>query len=214
VRAHNALGDGPWSPTFSFSTKRQPGAPSPKSPSDGSTDESTTTTVTWAEAEEITSYSLEVSTTESFTENVVSHAGLTATSRMLADLRVGTTYFWRVRAHRDHETSDWSSTFRFTTAVSTSAREESLPGQFELGTNYPNPFRTQTTIPFQLPEVATVTVKAYNTLGEEIETVVSQTFPAGRHEVEWNSTNVPAGTYLVRIQAGQHIRSLIMTRLR
>ena len=58
--------------------------------------------------------------------------------------------------------------------------ETSLPRVFALEQNAPNPFNPSTTIRFSLPTTAQVTLKIFNTAGQEVRTLVNASFPAGR----------------------------------
>ncbi len=44
-------------------------------------------------------------------------------------------------------------------------------------------------------------IKIYNSLGEEITTLVNSRMTAGNHEITWNAQNVPSGMYLYKISA-------------
>ncbi len=82
-----------------------------------------------------------------------------------------------------------------------------LPDEFELKSNYPNPFNPVTTLRFTLPKSAEVTIEIYNVLGQKVRTLVSNTkFKAGIREAKWNATNdfgmrVASGTYIYTIKA-------------
>jgi hypothetical protein len=80
--------------------------------------------------------------------------------------------------------------------------ELSKATDFSLEQNYPNPFNPTTTITFYLPKSSMVTLKVYNIMGEEITTLVSETYAAGKHEYKWDATNMPSGLYFYRIKAG------------
>jgi len=75
---------------------------------------------------------------------------------------------------------------------------------YELGQNYPNPFNPETEIRFAVPETGRVTVKIFNTLGEEIRTLVDGDYATGLHVVRWNGQNyrgekVPSGVYFYQM---------------
>ena len=72
----------------------------------------------------------------------------------------------------------------------------------QLYANYPNPFNPETTIPFDLPAPMYVTLKVYNVIGQEVATLVSDTYPAGRHRIRWDAGRLPSGLYLYQLRAG------------
>ncbi len=76
-----------------------------------------------------------------------------------------------------------------------------VPTEIALAQNYPNPFNPSTTIRYELPKSANVTVKIFNTLGQEIAVLVNERKDAGSYQVRWNA-NVPSGIYFYRLQAG------------
>jgi hypothetical protein len=78
--------------------------------------------------------------------------------------------------------------------------EIGLPGNYELAQNYPNPFNPSTKIQFALPVGGNVTLKVFNLLGQEVQTLINnQVIPAGRHEVVFDASNLPSGIYFYRI---------------
>ena len=81
------------------------------------------------------------------------------------------------------------------------APDAKVPEEVQLYANYPNPFNDATTIAFGLPRKTHVTMKVYDLLGKRVATLLSEMFPAGRHEVRWRVRDVPSGVYLCRMQA-------------
>ena len=79
--------------------------------------------------------------------------------------------------------------------------DSQVPATFQLSQNYPNPFNPSTTIEFQLPERSFVKLVIFNTLGQEIETLVSEEKGAGTHQIVWNAGEFPSGIYLYRLDA-------------
>jgi hypothetical protein len=78
-----------------------------------------------------------------------------------------------------------------------------LPKEIILGENYPNPFNSQTSIEFILPEAARVELKVYNILGQELETLADGFRSPGRHEVIWDATGFASGIYFYKLTARQ-----------
>lgn len=73
---------------------------------------------------------------------------------------------------------------------------------FSLSQNYPNPFNPNTTISYNLPVTGIVVVKVYNSLGQEVATLVNETQQAGNHTVKFNAGNMPSGIYSYTIRSG------------
>lgn len=78
---------------------------------------------------------------------------------------------------------------------------------FELYQNYPNPFNASTTIEFFLPKASKVTLKLYNLLGEEVETIINDKLTIGKHALIWYSKNFPTGLYFYQLKAEEFIET-------
>lgn len=85
---------------------------------------------------------------------------------------------------------------------------------FELGQNYPNPFNPSTVINYSLSTPEFVTIKIFNTLGQEVATLVNSNIEAGRHSVEFDASNLTSGLYLYKIQAGSftQTKKMLLTK--
>ena len=83
------------------------------------------------------------------------------------------------------------------------------PAPFTLQQNYPNPFKTHTTIPYTLPENAPVYLDIFNLRGQKIRSLLAgQRHSPGQHHVTWDGLDdtglaVAAGVYLYRLCAGE-----------
>lgn len=77
----------------------------------------------------------------------------------------------------------------------------SPPESFELFQNYPNSFNPSTTIPFQLPRDARVSLKLFNLLGQEVVTLIDGDVPVGYHEQTWNANAFASGVYIYQLAA-------------
>ncbi len=76
------------------------------------------------------------------------------------------------------------------------------PKMLSLEQNYPNPFNPSTTIRFSVSSPGFVTLKVFNTLGEEIATLVSDRLDAGTYSTRWNATHYASGVYFLRLRTG------------
>ncbi len=89
----------------------------------------------------------------------------------------------------------------FPSAVSEDQASNS-PMHHSLFQNYPNPFNPSTTINYDLPGSSYVTLKVYNMLGQPIVDLVACDQDAGNHQVQFDATNLPSGTYFYTLRAG------------
>ena len=78
---------------------------------------------------------------------------------------------------------------------------------FQLFQNYPNPFNPTTTIEFQIPERVFVKLSIFNTLGQEMETLVNEEKGAGVHRIVWNASSYPSGIYFYRLETSKFVET-------
>jgi len=78
----------------------------------------------------------------------------------------------------------------------------SLPKEYSLLGNYPNPFNPGTTINYQIPEAANVVLKVFDILGREVATLVNERKHAGVYNVQCIMNNVSSGVYFYTLKAG------------
>ena len=79
--------------------------------------------------------------------------------------------------------------------------EISIPIEFALNHNYPNPFNPVTTIKYSLPTESEVNISVFNILGQKIIDLVQQQQAAGYYETRFDSNNLPSGIYFYTIVA-------------
>ncbi len=85
---------------------------------------------------------------------------------------------------------------------------KAVPLEFALEQNYPNPFNPTTAVRYTVPQMAHVSLRVYNILGQEVKTLVDDIQEAGVRTVQWNSTNnsgklVGSGVYFYQLKAGE-----------
>lgn len=95
-----------------------------------------------------------------------------------------------------------------------------LPMEYALHQNYPNPFNPQTTIRYDLPEDANVSIYIHNILGQLVSVITEDSYhSAGYHSIVWNSTDrfgeqVSSGLYFYIIRAGNYSATKKMLLIR
>ncbi len=107
----------------------------------------------------------------------------------------------------------------FNVGVTAIDEPTTLANQYELAQNYPNPFNPETTIEYHLAKSGNVSLKIYNSLGQQIRTLIEVQQTAGRHSVNWDGRDalgnaVPGGTYFYRISSGNFVQTRKMTILK
>ena len=74
---------------------------------------------------------------------------------------------------------------------------------FALYQNYPNPFNPSTKISWQSPVSGWQSIKLYDALGREVDTIVEGFFNAGTHSKLYIINSLlPSGVYFYKLQAG------------
>ena len=73
--------------------------------------------------------------------------------------------------------------------------------------NFPNPFNPITKISYELPKTSKVDLKIFNTLGQEVVSLVNEEKPAGYYEVEFNGSSLASGIYYFTLRAGDFIQT-------
>lgn len=75
------------------------------------------------------------------------------------------------------------------------------PGEFKVSQNYPNPSNPKSKIDYEIPFTAKVSIKVYDILGKEVQTVVNELKDAGYYSADFDGTNLASGIYFYRIIA-------------
>ncbi|HIN96270.1 MAG TPA: T9SS type A sorting domain-containing protein, partial [Candidatus Marinimicrobia bacterium] len=101
----------------------------------------------------------------------------------------------------------------------TLSRKSMIPIVFALYQNYPNPFNPITSLRYDLPKQAQVTLTIYDLIGREVTQLINTTQEAGYRSVQWDATNmhgkpVSAGIYFYQIRAGEFVQTKKMVLLK
>ena len=86
--------------------------------------------------------------------------------------------------------------------------------EYHLSSSFPNPFNSSSTIKYFIPTTSHVSIKIFNTLGEEIKTLVDEEKSNGAYEVTWNAHDLTSGVYFYRMQSGSFVQTNKMILLK
>ncbi len=79
--------------------------------------------------------------------------------------------------------------------------------EYLLMQNYPNPFNPITQIKFSIPESGHVKLKIFDTLGNEVATLINDELNSGIHEISFDAINLTSGVYIYTLSVGGKVLS-------
>lgn len=90
-----------------------------------------------------------------------------------------------------------------------------IPSDFILNQNYPNPFNPVTNITYEIKKSSKVEIKVYNSLGKEMQILVSEFQNPGKYQITFNAENFNSGMYFYTlISDGKNIATKKMILLK
>ncbi|MCX8105706.1 MAG: T9SS type A sorting domain-containing protein [Ignavibacterium album] len=107
---------------------------------------------------------------------------------------------------------DFDGTYSYSSVIEVDFK---TPTTFDLAQNYPNPFNPTTTIRYSIANAVNVSLVIYNTLGEEVMTLVNNQFTEpGVYNVVFDASNLASGTYIYRLTAGDFVmtKKMVLTK--
>jgi photosystem II stability/assembly factor-like uncharacterized protein len=107
----------------------------------------------------------------------------------------------------------WSMDISYST-ITEVHNDENILRDYKLFQNYPNPFNPTTKISWQSPVGSWQTLKVYDILGREVETLVNEYKPAGKYEATFDGSNLASGVYFYRLEAGDFHQTAKMLLLK
>jgi len=120
------------------------------------------------------------------------------------------TYTVFVMYKMDSKLPDSNRQIRFFTAkpLPSDVKEEyeyqnQIPVEYSLSQNYPNPFNPSTNIKFALTKTSIASLKIYDILGREVETLVNKELSPGNYSFQFNGSRLSSGIYFYRLQTGE-----------
>ena len=109
---------------------------------------------------------------------------------------------------------DFNGTFEYSKVVEVLL----TPSEFKMYNNYPNPFNPSTIIAYELPTDAFVTLKVYNTTGEQVAELVNEYQVSGKYNKSFNTSSVssslPSGIYFAELRANEKVQRIKMMLLK
>lgn len=96
---------------------------------------------------------------------------------------------------------------QYVTSVSDQTVRRAAKDGFALKQNYPNRFNPSTTIGYILPERTHVVLAVYNTLGQQVASLVNATREAGYHDARLDAMGLASGVYFYRLSAGAYVET-------
>lgn len=133
-----------------------------------------------------------------------------------------TEYWWIVEAKDSDgqvtESND-GSPLRFVVGALSIDDLAAIPEEYALHQNYPNPFNPTSTIQYDLPEAANVTLVVYDLLGREVVRLMEGQLEPGTHQVLWDGKTAsgqeaPTGIYIARLVTLEYTKSIKMLLLK
>lgn len=88
------------------------------------------------------------------------------------------------------------------------------PISFKLNQNFPNPFNPTTKISYSIPQESFISLKIYDVLGNEIQTLIDEEKSAGNYIVEFDGTGLSNGIYFYKLRSGDFIGTKKMILLK
>jgi len=105
---------------------------------------------------------------------------------------------------------DYGNWILKTLSITTGVKDNITINEYSLQQNYPNPFNPSTKIRFTIlsngeREMANVTLKIYDALGEEVAILINKEMHAGSYEIEFDASNLPSGIYYYKLTGKDYI---------
>jgi hypothetical protein len=96
----------------------------------------------------------------------------------------------------------YAGTHSFTATPTGVSEEGTSPKSFALSQNYPNPFNPSTTIRYSVAQAGRVSLKVFNTLGQQVATLVDENVSPGEYKATFDASRISSGVYFYKMTAG------------
>jgi hypothetical protein len=95
--------------------------------------------------------------------------------------------------------------FQFSTTTGIIPISTGIPEIYSLSQNYPNPFNPVTRINYSIPKQGLVTIKIYDALGREVQTLINDMKTPGNYIVDFDGTNLSSGVYFYKLASNDFV---------
>jgi len=102
-------------------------------------------------------------------------------------------------------------TIKYTQLVGINPISSKIPDDFNLYSNYPNPFNPSTKIKFSIPEKSYTQLKIFNSLGDEIKTLLNEELKPGVYELYFIDNKLSSGVYFYKLTAVSYKNNFVKT---
>lgn len=101
--------------------------------------------------------------------------------------------------------SIWTAIINDSQLITSVENKETLPTDLELYQNYPNPFNSETTISYYINEPAHVSIKVFDSIGNEVADILNRIQNTGSHKLSFdaNRYGLTSGVYVCRLTTGK-----------
>ncbi len=198
VRGKNMVDTTAWSEVWNFETAGAVTLSEPMNMMDSTT---LNPVLKWEQITGSNAYNIQYTTDSTFTElkediyigasNSISNPAFNITFA----LDKGETYFWRVRACMESDTSDYSPAWRFTTTPPVGINEYLSSKSIGL---YPNPANSQTTLSLSVEKAISVNYSLVDITGKEMESGVLN-LNVGQNSHTFGVSDFPKGIYFISL---------------
>jgi hypothetical protein len=137
---------------------------------------------------------------DSSLQNIIYDSRMNHYSRYISELTIDVwanfkagDYFWRIESISEDAELKYSETYKFFL----------VNDLISIVHQYPNPFNNRTIFEYLLNSTSKVTLDVFNTRGQKVTTIISETQPQGFYFMEWNANDIASGLYIYRFRANK-----------
>jgi hypothetical protein len=158
-------------------------------------------------------YDLQIARSSAFDALVFKRINISGSEAEVEGLDPEEQYYWRIRSRTPGSLWSEPATFRGT-ELATGLFETVAGNSFLLSAPYPNPTSGSTTMQLDMALSGVVSLQILDLQGRLIETPLDGWHEAGRHDLQFDASSLPAGAYLILLQTPEQRSTRTFVRLR